>query len=99
MYTRISKYLTKKICADLKIIYATLLDAKARVKDGEKNSTIIKKEIKEKLLSLDGLKIDYIEITGYKSFSPIEKIDQNIIISLAVFVTGIRLIDNIEIAI
>ena len=94
-----NQYLSKKTYADLKIIYATLLDAKDRIGGGEKTSSIIKKEIKEQLLSLEGLKIDYIEITDARFLSPIEKIDQNIIISLAVFVTGIRLIDNIEIAI
>jgi len=94
-----NQYLSKNLSNDLGTIYVALLKAKAQVENGEKNSSILKKEIKETLLSLEGLKIDYIEIIDSKFLSPIEKIDQNIIISLAVFMAGIRLIDNIEITI
>ena len=53
--------------------------------------------MKETLLTLNGLTIDYIEITDIKNLSSVETINQSVLISLAVYFKNIRLIDNIEV--
>ena len=59
----------------------------------------LKNFIEKKLLCLDGIKIDYIEVTDTQNLVSVEKIQQDSLISLAVFFKKVRLIDNIEIKI
>mgnify|MGYP001463255774 CR=1 FL=1 len=82
---------------DLGVIYTALKMAKDRVGLEEKDASIIKTLIKETLLTLNGLTIDYIEITDIKNLSTLEIINQSVLISLAVYFKNVRLIDNIEV--
>ena len=84
---------------DLGIIYTSLKMAKDRVGLEEKDTSIIKTLIKETLLTLNGLTIDYIEITDIKNLSTLEIINQSVLISLAVYFKNVRLIDNIEVVV
>ena len=51
------------------------------------------------VLTLNGLTIDYIEITDIKNLSAVKIINQNVLISLAVYFKNVRLIDNIEVVV
>ena len=94
-----NQYLSQHDISDLGIIYFSLVGARNIVKRGEKKASIIKKTIKKSLLNIEGLTIDYIEVSDYKTLKKINTVDKDAIISLAVFVKGVRLIDNIEIKI
>ena len=83
----------------LGIIYDSLSAAKKEVLSGQQDVFFIKNFIEKKLLCLDGIKIDYIEVTDIQNLVSIEKIQQDSLISLAVFFKKVRLIDNIEIKI
>ena len=84
---------------NLGIIYTALKMAKDRVGLEEKEAPIIKTLIKETLLTLNGLTIDYIEITDIKNLSAVKTINQSVLISLAVYFKNVRLIDNIEVVV
>ena len=90
---------TKKELQNLGIIYTALKMAKDRVGLEEKDASIIKTLIKETLLTLNGLTIDYIEITDIKNLSAVKTINQSVLISLAVYFKNVRLIDNIEVVV
>jgi len=92
-----NKAFSKQEIQSLEIIYQSLKMAKDRVLLGEKDALIVKNLIKETLLTLSGLKIDYIEITDIKNLSAVETINQSVLISLAVYFKNVRLIDNIEV--
>ena len=70
---------------------------KKEIQAGCKDSRVIKSLITKKLLEIELLKIDYVEINNFKTLETVKKIDENVIISLAVFVDNVRLIDNIEV--
>ena len=72
---------------------------KKSIQDGEKRPSRIHDQIQASLMTLSNLRVDYIEISNAKTLKSVEKIEQNIIISLAVFVGEVRLIDNIEVLI
>jgi len=93
-----NKYLSQQTFSDLEILYSSLVGARKMIKNGEKTSQIIQAVIKKNLLKLLNLEIDYIEITDSKNLKKIDIIDGDVIISLAVIVEGVRLIDNIEIS-
>ena len=90
---------TENDLQNLGIIYTALKMAKDRVGLEEKDASIIKTLIKETLLTLNGLTIDYIEITDIKNLSSIKIINQSVLISLAVYFKNVRLIDNIEVVV
>lgn len=83
----------------LNIIYDSLSAAEKEIVSGRIDSSFIKSFIEKKLLALDGIKVDYIKITDIRRLVSIEKIDQDSLISLAVFFKNVRLIDNIEVKI
>ena len=92
-----NQYLSKKRVKNLGAIYSALKLGKKEIQAGCKDSRVIKSLITKKLLEIEFLKIDYVEINNFKTLETVKKIDENVIISLAVFVDNVRLIDNIEV--
>lgn len=62
---------------------------------GERDAKNIKRIIKETLNSEPLAKIDYVEIVDSITLKPVEKVEKEILIALAVFIGKTRLIDNI----
>ncbi|MBN1541936.1 pantoate--beta-alanine ligase, partial [candidate division KSB1 bacterium] len=64
---------------------------------GEQDLKSIQTEIRETLSSLDGARIDYVEIVDAETLEPTTQIiaDRNILIALAVYLKETRLIDNL----
>ncbi len=81
----------------LGVIYKSLEGAKNQILSGEQDVFVLKSFIEKSLLALEGIKIDYIEITDIKHLNSLKKIQKNALISLAIFFKNVRLIDNIEI--
>lgn len=77
-------------------IFKSLLMAKDLIKF---NNVIEPGEIRKKIAAqikiIPGAKIDYIEVIGTETLQPVTKIDLPVVIALAVWVGGTRLIDNI----
>ena len=94
-----NQYLEKKDINGLGIIYDSLNYAKKLILNGEQNGAFIKSEIKENLNSFKGLEVDYVEINCSETLEKIEIIDKSVVVSLAVFINGVRLIDNLEVKI
>ena len=89
-----NQYLTNQQKNDASIIYKSLLNAVAAIDSGEKS---VKKivAIIEECLNHEEIIIDYISLVNQKSFNAIEKINDDVIILIAVFFNNVRLIDNI----
>ena len=81
----------------LGVIYNSLNAAKKEILSGQRDVLFIKDFIEKNLLELEGIKIDYIEITDVQALVSVEKIQGDVLISLAVLFKGVRLIDNIEV--
>ena len=94
-----NQYLQKKDINGLGVIYDSLNYAKKLILNGEKNGAFIKSKIKEDLNSFKGLEVDYVEINCSETLEKIEIIDKSVVVSLAVFISGVRLIDNLEVKI
>jgi pantoate--beta-alanine ligase len=94
-----NNYLNDTDRKSLGIIYSSLVSAKKSIINGEKNSSTIKRKIKSDLNNFSSLRIDYVEISKKETLETISTIKGNVIISVAVFVGEVRLIDNISISI
>ena len=87
-------YLTPEERKEATRLYKSLLKAKELVESGIKDTQIIKSEMK-KILDQPLLKIDYIEVVDEKTLEPVNKVENKVIVALAVYVGKARLIDNI----
>lgn len=77
------------------ILYESLLRAKELIEEGERDVQSILSFMKDLINEKTKAKIDYIEILSYPDLKKIEKIENRIIIALAVKFTKTRLIDNL----
>ncbi|MCB1190752.1 MAG: pantoate--beta-alanine ligase [Leptospiraceae bacterium] len=77
------------------LIYRALKISNEMIESNELDVKIIKEVISDIIHSSPLTKIDYLEIVNPISLEPLERIHQECLISTAVFVDGIRLIDNI----
>jgi len=95
-----NKYLSKSSLKLASIIYKALCFGVSLLNSGERNSGKIKKEISKIILSEPITKIDYVSIANNSSLKEFDgEITGDIIISTAVFVNHVRLIDNISFSI
>lgn len=87
-------YLSKEERKAALILSRSLDNAKCKIKDGVKESAIIREGIEKELQTEPLAKIDYIEIVKLDTMKPISKIEENTLVAIAVYIGKTRLIDN-----
>jgi len=90
-----NNYLSKERKKEAACLYEALLLAKRLINDGKRNQLEIIDEMKKVVKYSKNNKIDYIKIVNVDTLKETKKIKGKILIVLAVYVGGIRLIDNI----
>lgn len=80
---------------DATILYGALKLAESLILNGERNAAAIKQEMQSMIDAVASSKTEYIEIVDTENLVPIEKIQNQVLIALAVRIGKIRLIDNI----
>ncbi|HDK35474.1 MAG TPA: pantoate--beta-alanine ligase, partial [Bacteroidetes bacterium] len=73
--------------------------AKTLIDSGERNADAIRAELERRLRQAKTAKIDYAEIVDTQNLKPLETIQGEILIALAVFFGRTRLIDNIQVSV
>ncbi len=90
-------YLNAKETKIANNIYLGLLKIKSCLDSGEKDSTILKNTFITHINQFDEFSIDYISIACEKSLDEIVgSVNQKVLISTAVFLNSVRLIDNLS---
>ena len=92
-------YLSAEERKDALNLNHSLLEAKKLIELGERDAQKLQKRIKEILLQGKSARIDYIEIVDTTNLRPVEKLQGEILIALAVFIGKTRLIDNIQVTV
>ena len=91
-----NEYLNTPDRGRAKIIYLSLLEAKKMLDKGETQCSIIKNKIESILTTESDINIDYISIANPNTLLDFNDfIDSNVLISLAVFLGKVRLIDSV----
>lgn len=88
-------YLTETERAQAPAINEALQAAKARIEQGEKNTSVLYAEIVSQIEEKTDGVIDYVEIYSYPELEPIQTLKGRIIIAVAVKFSKARLIDNL----
>ena len=89
-------YLTKEQRKQASQIPESLLKAHEKIKDGERQSSVIKKIISERLNRSSAIDIDYIELVNGENLSITDQIDEETRVLVAVRIGAARLIDNMN---
>ena len=69
--------------------------ARAKITAGERNTGRIVRIIRDEIEAEPQAKIDYVEIVDAEELLPRDKVEEGDLIALAVYIDGIRLIDNL----
>ncbi|MCS7198594.1 MAG: pantoate--beta-alanine ligase [Candidatus Bipolaricaulota bacterium] len=88
-------YLSPEQRAQSTVLYQSLQRARALIESGERDAEKIISEIQKLIATASEAKIDYIEIVNVRDLQPVERLDGQILIALAVYFGKARLIDNI----
>lgn len=90
-----NKYLSKQGKEKAVALSKSLEMAKNLIENGERTASVLKEKIAEFILKeAEDAKIDYIEIVDYEKMEKTEKLTGEVLIAEAVFIDGVRLIDN-----
>lgn len=89
-----NEYLTARQKNEALILYKALELAKKKIKQGERDSRKIIHSLKRLISSVKSAKIDYLEIVDPESLEKVKTIKGRVLISLAVYLEKVRLIDN-----
>jgi len=89
-------YLTKEQRKQASQIPESLLKAHEKIKDGERQSSVIKKIISERLNRSSAIDIDYVELVNGENLLITDQIDEETRVLVAVRIGAARLIDNMN---
>ncbi len=92
-----NRYLSPDDRAKASKIYQSILEVESLVEAGELRSDVLRETLTTRLKSIEGFKIDYVEVVDYHTLQPQRIIKQKTIVAVAIFLGGTRLIDNIVI--
>lgn len=89
-----NSYLSNTERQDALVLYKSLLKCKDLISTGEFITANIKKEMETIIHSVSSSKIDYIDIVDINNLMPVELINHDVLVALAVYIGETRLIDN-----
>jgi pantoate--beta-alanine ligase len=81
------------------VLYRSLAAAAELVATGERRGDAVRRRLREVLESEPAAKIEYAEVVNEGTFTPVETLQGNLVLPLAVRIGGTRLIDNIRLAV
>jgi pantoate--beta-alanine ligase len=81
------------------VLSQALTKGKSVIEEGERSAKKVKDDICEIIQREPHAKIDYVEVVNFDTIEPIETINGNILVAIAVFIGRTRLIDNFIITI
>jgi pantoate--beta-alanine ligase len=88
-------YLTEEQRKAALCLVKSLREADRLIKEGQQDSLVIKNEMKCLIETEHLARLDYIAIVDLENLTPLDKIEEEALIAVAVFFGKVRLIDNI----
>jgi pantoate--beta-alanine ligase len=76
-------------------LYGALTSARGAVASGERDVKVLKSIIRDVIEANNTMQVEYVSVADAESLRELEDINRRALISLAVFIDGVRLIDNI----
>jgi pantoate--beta-alanine ligase len=77
-------------------LYRALSTARREIESGETDAAAVARKASEDIPQRDGLKIEYLEVVDPVDMQPVERITGPVLVAAALWVGGVRLIDNVR---
>lgn len=90
-----NKYLTPGQRQSAPVLYQSLQQVESLIRGGVRNGAMLKEKVRRLIAAVPETEIDYIEIMEVDGLKPVEQVEKNCIVALAVKFGSTRLIDNI----
>ena len=91
-----NRYIDPEARRSATVLHRSLQLAKRLIEGGERNAMKVIAIMRKMIEQAKFARIDYIEIVGVDDLEPVEEIEGEILIALAVFISKTRLIDNLH---
>lgn len=91
-----NSYLSPEERKSATVLSRSLFDARERIFQGERSGKSIREMIINRISSQICTKIDYVEVVNGETLEPLENIEGNVLIAVAVKIGRTRLIDNVK---
>jgi len=78
-------------------LYRALVHARVRIFAGESNATRIERELANIVAAAGPSTVDYVSVVDPRDLQPVSKVDQPVLVALAVRIGATRLIDNLRV--
>jgi pantoate--beta-alanine ligase len=92
-------YLSPEERKQAPLLYQSLMKAKEHIENGERDAGQVRKAIESVLQKAPLARVDYIEIVDTRDLKPLNPLQGEVLIALAVFFGRTRLIDNVMVQI
>lgn len=89
-----NKYLSEADRLQALCLYGAIRMARARVREGVRDASVLQKELEDFISSHAGVTIDYVSLIDQQSLEPLTVLDAGAVLAMAVKVGATRLIDN-----
>jgi pantoate--beta-alanine ligase len=93
-----NSYLSAEERKAARVLSRSLEGARRLVEAGETDAGIITERIREAVAGEPLARLDYVEVADPKDLGPVDRIEGEVLVALAVFIGRTRLIDNVRIA-
>ena len=80
-------------------IYATLEAARGSIEAGERDAEVIRNAMRKSFAAEPLFELNYAEVVDTESFTPVDRIESDVILPVAVNVGETRLLDNVKVKI
>ncbi len=77
-------------------LYAALCFARVAFREGITRATRLKTAVRRRLVTVPGLRLDYLELVDSKNLRPVSRVTRGDLLAVAAFLGATRLIDNVR---
>ena len=78
------------------VLYRALEEARHRIENGERDAAVLYQAMRERILAVPGTTIDYAAVVDADTLQPLDQLQGEILLAVAVQFGGTRLIDNLR---
>ncbi len=89
-----NRYLSPEDRRNATVLFRALEMIRERIEAGERSASVLIDAARSMIAATPGAKIDYIAVADWETLEPIEELDGEVLVALAVFFGTTRLIDN-----
>ncbi len=90
-------YLDQEQRRQATVLSQALWEARAAIEAGQRRADVIRELVRNRIASVPGARIDYVEVVDADDLTPLEKLRGRVMIAVAVKIGRPRLIDNIQV--